>query len=122
MNPRLRMLAIPGLRWVLGLFLLLESVHLAVSPAVARELAASGLPRWIAPALGGGEALAALLFLVPAASVVGGYALLLVFFIAAAVHVLHGQFDIGQLFVYGMAVIVCMNDRRDHASGVAHDR
>lgn len=33
MNPRLNMLAIPGLRWVLAPVVLLESAHFAVSPA-----------------------------------------------------------------------------------------
>jgi hypothetical protein len=108
-------LAISGLRWVLGLFLLLESVHFAISHA-------AGLPPWIAPALGGSEAVAALLFLAPSASVLGGYALLFIFLIAAGVHVLHGQFDVGHLVVYGMAVIVCMTDRKKQASGMPHDR
>jgi len=93
MNPRLKMLAIPGLRWVLALVVWLESAHFAVSPAAARQLSATGLPRWIAPALGGSEVAAALLFLVPAASVVGGCALLFIFLIAAGVHLLHSQFD-----------------------------
>src|ERR1700734_4168540 len=63
MNPRLKTLAIPVLRWVLALVLLLESAHFAISPAAARQLAAIGLPQCTAPALGGSEAVAALLFL-----------------------------------------------------------
>jgi hypothetical protein len=122
MKPRFKMLAIPGLRWVLALVLLLESAHFAVSPAAASQLAVVGLPRWTAPALGGSEVVAALLFLVPAASVVGGYALLFIFLIAAGVHVLHGQFDVGHLIIYGMAVIVCITDGKNQASGVQHDR
>ena len=119
MNPRLKTLAIPGLRWVLALVLLLESAHFAISPAAARQLAAIGLPRWTAPALGGSEVVAALLFLVPAASVVGGYALLFVFLVAAGVHVLHGQFDNSPLLVYSMAVIVCVTDRKPNKRGAA---
>ncbi len=122
MNPRLRMFAIPGMRWVLAMVLLLESAHFAVSPAAARQLAAAGLPQWAAAALGGSEVVAALLFLLPPASLVGGYALLFIFLFAAGVHVLHGQFDIGHLVVYGMAIIVCMADRKKQARGVPHDR
>jgi hypothetical protein len=116
------MTMVSGLRWVLALVVLLESAHFAASPASARQLAAFGLPRWTAPALGGSEVIAALLFLVPGASVVGGYALLFIFLIAAGIHFLHGQFDVGNLVVYSMAVIVCMTDRKSQASGVAHDR
>jgi hypothetical protein len=111
-----------GLRWVLGLVILLESAHFAISPGAARQLAAIGLARWTAPALGGSEVVAALLFLVPAASMVGGYALLFIFLLAAGVHVLHGQFDVGYLAIFGMAVIVCMADRKKQTSGVTRDR
>jgi hypothetical protein len=67
MNQRSTNMAVSGLRWVLGLVILLESAHFALAPAAAREVANIGLPRWIPLALGGAEAVAALLFLVPAA-------------------------------------------------------
>jgi hypothetical protein len=111
MNPQFKKTAILGLRWVLSLVVLLESVQFMVSPGVAHLFAEMGLPPWIRPALGGIEAVAALLFLIPAASVVGGYALLAVFAIAAGIHFLHGQYEVGSLAVYTMAVIVCMTDR-----------
>jgi len=40
-------------------------------------------------------------------SVAGGYLLLVVFFFAAAIHVLHGQYDVGGLLVYAVAVMAC---------------
>jgi len=55
---------------------LLESAHFALGPAAAREVANVGLPHWIPLALGGNEALAALLFLVPPLRLIGGYMLL----------------------------------------------
>jgi hypothetical protein len=66
------------------------------------------MPQWIRPALGGSEIVAALLFLVPATSVAGGYLLLAVFFFAAAIHALHGQYDIGGLIIYAVAVMACV--------------
>jgi hypothetical protein len=122
MNSRLKMSAVAGLRWVLGLVLLLESAHFAISPAAGSQLTANGFPGWTVPALGGSEVVAALLFLVPSASMVGGYALLFIFLVAACVHFLHGQFGFGHLVVYSMAVIVCMTDRKNQASVVPHDR
>jgi hypothetical protein len=72
-----------------------------------------GLTRWIAPALGGTEIVAAIFFLVPKLGRVGGYSLLVIFAVATTLHVLHGQFEIGPLLVYGAAVFACMsaNDR-----------
>ena len=122
MNQRNRNLSIAGLRWVLGLVILLESVRFALSSASAHEVARIGLPQWLPAALGGGEAVAALLFLAPAATMAGGYALLFIFTIAAAIHILHGQYDVAVLVVYAMGVMVCMAHRKSGAAEAAHDR
>lgn len=108
MNSRSKTLAISGLRWALSLVVLWESTHFALSAAGADQFTKTGLPQWVRPALGGTEAVAALLFLVPALSLVGGYALLVVFAIAVCAHVLHAQYDVGGLIVYGMSALVCM--------------
>jgi hypothetical protein len=44
----------------------------------------------------------------PFATLAGSYLLLVVFLLAALVHVLHGQYDVGGLVVYSVAVFVCM--------------
>ena len=95
------------LRWTVGLVVVWESCRFAVSTAAADTLHHMGLPTWTARALGGVEVLAAILFLTPRLSRVGGWSLLVVFAVAATLHVLHGQFDIGPLFVYGAAVLAC---------------
>ena len=69
-----------------------------------------GLPGWIAPVLGTIEMGAVAVFLVPKLRRIGGYALLAIFAIAAVLHVLHGQFEIGPLVVYSTAVLVCVAD------------
>jgi hypothetical protein len=122
MNSRLKKSAVPAFRWVLGLVVLWESALFALAPAAGHPFAKMGLPQWVRPVLGGSEAIAALLFLVPAASEVGGYALLFIFAVAAVIHLLHGQFDIGLLAVYGMGVIVCITHGKNEGREAPHDR
>jgi hypothetical protein len=101
-----------ALRWAVGLVVLGQALHLAMSPATAAHFVQSGLPRWIRPVLGWVEALAAILFLVPAAKQVGGYTLLLTFAAAMTLHFHLGDYQVGALIVYAVAVIVCMADGR----------
>jgi len=110
--------AMVALRWTVGVVVLLESVYFAIATSTAHHLAKMGLPRWFGFALGGAEALAAVLFLVSATRAAGGYALLVIFAIAAVLHLLHGEIDVGGLAVYAMAVIASMH-HEDHASGGA---
>src|SRR6266581_7972920 len=104
MKQHLKTIAIPGLRWTLGLVVLLESCQFAFSASAIRHAARIVIPPWLRLGVAGTEVIAALLFLVPAVSDVGGYLLLPIFAIAAALHVLHGEFDVGALAVYGMGV------------------
>jgi len=46
---------------------------------------------------------------------------LVIFFIAGLLHILHGEFDIGVLLVYAMAVLVSMAYRTGKLEA-AHDR
>jgi hypothetical protein len=108
MNRHLQHAAIPALRWTVGLVVLLQSCRFVFSGSAAQAFAKIGLPLWVRPALGGTEALAAGLFLVPAARVVGGYALLVIFGVATLIHILHGWYDVGAFAVYAMAVLVCI--------------
>jgi uncharacterized membrane protein YphA (DoxX/SURF4 family) len=121
MNPRLEKNAIPALRWTLGLVLFLESALFVFSPSAAQHFAETGFPPWIRPVLGGGEIIAALLFLLPATSVAAGYLLLVILAIAVVVHLLHGEFNVGVLLVYAMATFVSMTHRPVDSIKVAHD-
>ena len=118
MSIRQQQVAAWVLRWTLGLVVLWESYQFGVSEAATRHLQRMGLPQWIAPALGGTEIVAAILFLVPKLGRIGGYSLLVIFAVAATLHVLHGQFEIGPLLVYGAAAFACMpaNDRTEAGS------
>ena len=101
--------SISVLRWSLGLVVLWESYRFVVSTAAAHQVQSMGLPPWIAPTLGGIEIAAAVMFLVPRLSRIGSYSLLGIFAIAAVLHILHGQFEIGHLAVYSAAVLVCLS-------------
>ena len=62
------------------------------------------MPHLIRPILGGAEIIAALLFLIPPARTIGGYVLLVIFALAAVIHILHGQPDVGGLVIYAAGV------------------
>jgi hypothetical protein len=118
MNDGLRDLSIPGLRWCVGLIVLWESWRFAFGASAAQTFAHTGLPGWMRPTLGGTEIVAATLFLLPATTVASGYALLAIFFFAAAIHILHGWYDVSGLLLYTMAVWVSLA----HPDGGSRDR
>jgi uncharacterized membrane protein YphA (DoxX/SURF4 family) len=122
MNIKLANASIPLLRWILGLVVVLESAEFILSNSVVHFLAKAGLPSWIQPVLGGSEILAAVLFLLPFAARLGSYLLLIVFALAALLHVLHGQFNVGGLVVYTAAVLVCLAHADNTAQGASHER
>jgi hypothetical protein len=121
MNAQVKLKAVLGLQWVLGLVVIVESLRLAFDTTAARHFARIGMPLWMRPALAWTELAAAILFLVPFTAVLGSYSLLVIFFFAAVLHVLHGEFDVGALVVYSMAVLVSMAYQRPTSSEVAHD-
>jgi hypothetical protein len=72
--------------------------------------------------LAGSEIVAAVLFLLPFTRVPGSYLLFVVFLLAAAVHILDRQLDVGGLAVYSMAVLVSLAHRNEATPEAAHDR
>jgi hypothetical protein len=122
MNERLTRSSIPLLRWAVGLVLLLESFRFVFSTSAAHFLAQAGLPPWIRPVLGGAEIIAVVLFLVPFTAAIGGYLLLVILVLAALLHVLHGQYDIGGLVVYAAAVLVCLAHMPAGPTELSHER
>jgi len=122
MNTQLRRFSIPSLQWSVGLVVLVESLKLAFAPAAVQHFARTGLPAWLRPALAWPEIVAAALFLLPVTAVFGGYFLLVIFAFAAALHLLHGQYDIGVLVIYATAVLATLAHRTGAMLEVAHDR
>jgi DoxX-like family len=122
MNAHLARVSIPFLRWTLGLVVILESCQFVLSTAAAHFLAKAGLPSWIRPVLGGSEIITAVLFLVPFTTVVGSYLLLVIFGLAALVHILRGQYEVGGLVVYAAAVLVCLAHTENRTPEAGHER
>jgi len=83
--------------------ILAESAHFALSPAAADAFVKTGLPNFIRPALAWAEIVAAVLFMVPRATVAGGRFLIVVLALAILLHLLHGWLDVGALVVYAAA-------------------
>jgi hypothetical protein len=108
MNAKLREMRLPLLRWTVAAVVFVESLEFAFSASAAHFVMKIGLPVWVPPALGSAEAIAAVLFVLPVTTVVGGALLLVIFALAALIHMLHGQFEVGALVVYAAAVLVCM--------------
>jgi hypothetical protein len=61
--------------------------------------------------LGLAELAAAILFLIPRTVRLGGILLMVVFGVAALFHMLHGEYDIGHLAVYGAAAFAVVSSR-----------
>jgi hypothetical protein len=105
MSIQMEKLAIPVLRWTVGLVILFESCRFVLSQGPIH----GGLPLWIRPVLGGGELIAVILFLLPLTRVLGAYSLLVIIALAILIHILHAQYDVGALLVYAAAVLAAIS-------------
>ena len=106
------------LHWTVAVIVGIESALFAFSSSTARHLSHIGLPTWIGLAIGVIELLAALLFLVPASKRVGGYGLLVIFAVAIMLHLMHGEYNVGPLVIYAVAVWAVLAEARNSASRV----
>ena len=104
MNDRV-LRAIATLRIVLGVVVLIQSVH-ALFPRDA-DLHSPLLAR-VLPVLAGVEILGALLMLVPRTARVGAGVLIGVFAAAILLHGLHGDWNVGGLVVYAACAWVVL--------------
>jgi hypothetical protein len=107
--------AMKGLNWSVGIVLIVESARFAFGAGAAKIITHLGLPPWVRPAIGIAEIVAAVLFLIPPSMAIGGWALLTIFVLAGAIHLLHGQYDVGWLVIYFMAVLVVVTSKSGKA-------
>ena len=103
------------LQWALGLVVLEESARFAFSPLAALAFAKAGMPNFIHLTLAWAEIAAAILFLAPRATLLGARFLIAVLAAAIVIHLLHGWFDVGALFVYAAAAWAVAVGRRTTA-------
>ena len=88
----------------LGIIVLVESLLTLLH---LDRMAQGQIPHRVLAVLAGAEALAALLFLIPATLRLGAVSLMAIFFAALAFHGLHGQWNLS-LLVYAAGVFLVM--------------
>jgi uncharacterized membrane protein YphA (DoxX/SURF4 family) len=98
--------ALLGLQWSVGVVLFIEAAFLAFSKTEIHFAGHPGIHHWIRLALAWSEMLGCVLFLVPRAMKLGALALIIVLALAALVHLIHGNFQIGGLLIYAAAASV----------------
>lgn len=101
MSQEAHKLARAGLQYSLGLVLIYECLRLLMSSGGGQ----GHIPHALVLVIAAVELLGAILFLIPPTVVAGGRVLLATFLVAAVVHILHGQPDVGFLVIYAMAVL-----------------
>ena len=114
MNPQVNTAALVGLQWSLGVVVLIEAALPAFSK---REIhfGHAGMHHGIRIVLAWSEMLACVLFLVPRAMKPGALLLIAVLALAALVHVLRGNFQIGGLLIYAAALAVVASQPHSEA-------
>ena len=96
------------LQWTLGVVILIEAA-MFVLPSSAHQLAHIHMPAFVRMVLGWGEIVGAVLLLIPQTAKTGAWLLFAVLIMGILVHLLHGQYNVGNLVVYaGAAFAIAM--------------
>ena len=90
------------LQWSLGVVILIEAV-MFVLPSAAQEFARMHMPGFVRMMLGWGEIAGCVLLLIPKTMKSGAWLLLAVFVMGILLHLLHGQYRIGNIVIYAAA-------------------
>ena len=106
MKTQVSKTALLALQWSLAIIVFLEADFLAFSSTEIHFSGHPGVHHWIRLVLAWSEMLGCLVFLLPRTMKYGAAMLLLVFTLAVLVHILHGDFQIGSLFILAAAVAV----------------
>lgn len=96
------------LQWTLGVVILIEAV-MFVLPSSAHQFAHLHIPGFVRMVLGWGEIVGAVLLLIPPTVKTGAWLLFAVLMMGIVVHLLHGQYNVGNVVVYaGAAFAIAM--------------
>ncbi len=101
------------LQWVVGLIILTEAAAFAFSPDAAHAFAKTGMPNSLRLGLAWGEMAAAVLFLIPRATIGGGWFLIVVLAGAIVLHLVHGWYNVGSLVICAAATWAVMAGKRE---------
>jgi uncharacterized membrane protein YphA (DoxX/SURF4 family) len=94
--------ALTGLRWTLGLVILIEAI-LFLMPGARHDLSQTHMPDVLRLALGWSEIIGSMLLLIPRTAARGAWILAGTFVLAIIVHLLHGMPNVGELAIYTAA-------------------
>ena len=95
--------ALIGLKWALGIVILIEGGIFVLTPDARLEFAKTHMPQILRLFLGWGEMLGAILLLIPRTAARGTWLLLIIFLVAIPVRVVHGMPSVGALGIYSVA-------------------
>ncbi len=92
------------LQYALGIVILIEAV-LFVLPSAAHDFARTHMPGFIRLLLGWGEIAGCILLLIPKTAVRGAWFLFAVLVFAMLIHLMHGQYNVGNVVIYAAAAL-----------------
>lgn len=92
------------LRYALGVVILIEAV-LFILPGAAHDFARTHMPAFVRMLLGWGEIAGCILLLIPKTAIRGTWLLFAVFVFAILIHLLHGQYNVGNVVIYAAAAL-----------------
>jgi uncharacterized membrane protein YphA (DoxX/SURF4 family) len=95
-------IALTALQWTLGIAILIEAI-LFVMPSARHGFAQTHMPDVLRLILGWGEIIGCILMLIPRTTVRGAWILAAVFGLAILIHLLHGMYNVDNLFIYTAA-------------------
>jgi hypothetical protein len=104
-------IALCVLQWCLGVVILIEATLFLFGPGTQHAFATTHIANVFRLILGWGEIAGAVLLLIPKASSRGARLLLIIFVLAIALHLLHGQYNVGSLVVYSAAAWVLVQGK-----------
>jgi hypothetical protein len=100
-EPRMKA-ALTGLRWTLGVVILIEAA-LFLMPGARHDFSQTHMPDVLRLLLGWGEIIGSVLLLIPRTATRGAWILIGAFVLAMIVHLLHGMPNVGTLAIYTAA-------------------
>ena len=100
-EPRMKA-ALTGLRWTLGVVILIEAV-LFLMPRARHDFSQTHMPDVLRLLLGWGEIIGSVLLLMPRTAARGAWILIGTFVLAIILHLLHGMPNVGTLAIYTAA-------------------
>lgn len=92
------------LRYALGVVILIEAV-LFILTGAAHDFARTHMPAFVRMLLGWGEIAGCILLLIPKTAIRGAWLLFAVFVFAILIHLLHGQYNVGNVVIYAAAAL-----------------